>query len=72
MIELTVDLPCMSLAQKVDVEVEEMFSAQDDFANVFQLDRVFAGAENEDQMQPAIMVRKSIEEGDGKFDFFFA
>lgn len=39
-IEVKIELPCMALAQKVDIEIEEMFSAQDDFANVFLLERV--------------------------------
>ena len=63
MIEVKIELPCMALAQKVDVEIEEMFSAQDDFANVFLLERVRHEKSDEvdgsGEFTDSIMIRKS-------------
>jgi hypothetical protein len=57
-IEVKIELPCMTLAQKVDVEIEEMFSAQDDFSNVFLLERVMHEDDAGD-FRDSIMIRKS-------------
>jgi hypothetical protein len=60
-IEVKIELPCMALAQKVDVEIEEMFSAQDDFANVFLLERVMHEKDDEGSgdFRDSIMIRRS-------------
>ena len=51
----------MALAQKVDVEIEEMFSAQDDFANVFLLERVMHEKDDDGSgdFRDSIMIRRS-------------
>jgi hypothetical protein len=60
-IEVKIELPCMALAQKVDVEIEEMFSAQDDFANVFLLERVMHEKDDDGSgdFRDSIMIRRS-------------
>ena len=60
-IEVKIELPCMALAQKVDVDIEEMFSAQDDFANVFLLERVMHEKDDEGSgdFRDSIMIRRS-------------
>ena len=39
-IEISIEMPCTSLAQKVELEIEDMFSASSDFANVFEIEQV--------------------------------
>jgi hypothetical protein len=60
-IEVKIELPCMALAQKVDVDIEEMFSAQDDFANVFLLERVMHEKDDDGSgdFRDSIMIRRS-------------
>jgi hypothetical protein len=60
-IEVKIELPCMALAQKVDVEIEEIFSAQDDFANVFLLERVMHEKDDDGSgdFRDSIMIRRS-------------
>ena len=61
----------MALAQKVDVEIEEMYSAQDDFANVFLLERVRHERQEEGaaEFRESIMIRRSKDiEGNPEFE----
>jgi hypothetical protein len=62
-IEVKIELPCMAFAQKADVEIEEMFSAQDDFANVFLLEKIMHEKSNDiessGEFTDSIMIRKS-------------
>jgi hypothetical protein len=40
MIDITVSLPCTMLMQRIQIEVEDMFNASEDFSNVFEIDSV--------------------------------
>jgi hypothetical protein len=63
MIDIALDLPCTVLAQRLDLEIEEVFSAKDDFANVFSVERVlYEGANG--TWKPSILIKKPGETGD--------
>ena len=40
-IEIEIDLQCTSLVQKIDIEINELYNAEEDFGNFFLMDQVF-------------------------------